>query len=85
MCVRLGVFSHIMSQVSTGDSWASVITRGLIYNEDSNYSGAFVSIFFVSYVLVVGVVLMNIVVAVLLGVAWIIIYTAAPTDACCYR
>ena len=85
VCVRLGVFSHIMSQVSTGDSWASVITRGLIYNEDSNYSGAFVSIFFVSYVLVVGVVLMNIVVAVLLGVAWIIIYTAAPTDACCYR
>ena len=81
---RVGEFSHIMSQVSTGDSWASVITRGLIYNEDSNYSGAFVSIFFVSYVLVVGVVLMNIVVAVLLGVAWII-YTAAPTDACCYR
>lgn len=55
-----------------------MITRGLIYNEDSNYSGAFVSIFFVSYVLVVGVVLMNIVVAVLLGVAWI-------TYGCSYR
>ena len=40
--------------------------RGLIAHPDSLFSGGFVAIFFVSYFLIVGVVLMNIVVAVLL-------------------
>ena len=54
-------------QMATGDSWGSVITRGLLMDPDSKYSGGFVGVFFVSYILIVGVVLMNIVVAVLLG------------------
>ena len=56
-------------QVASGDSWASVLTRGLMSSEDVEGHGvnpATVAIFFSSYVLVVGVVLMNIVVAVLL-------------------
>jgi hypothetical protein len=40
--------------------------QGLLDDPDSPYSYGFVAIFFVSYVLIVGVVLMNIVVAVLL-------------------
>ena len=56
-------------QVATGDAWASIVTRGLLAlarAADLPYSVGFVMAFFVSYVLVVGLVLMNIVVAVLL-------------------
>ena len=54
-------------QVATGDSWASMVARTLMAEHSSG--PGFVAIFFVSYVLIVGVVLMNIVVAVLLGMS----------------
>ena len=51
-------------QVSTGDSWASSITRGLVErNPDSAFG---VHAFFVIFFLMVGVVLMNVVIAILL-------------------
>ena len=52
-------------QVSTGDSWASTIARRLYHGEDAKVSLS-AGLFFSSYQLVVGCVLMNIVVAVLL-------------------
>ena len=52
-------------QVSTGDAWASDITRGVV--EQSPEHGAWVHLFFVGFFLMVGIVLMNIVIAVLLG------------------
>ena len=55
-------------QVATGDGWASIVTRGLLAlarlrPDDGGaaalpYSVGFVMAFFVSYVLVVGLVLM---------------------------
>ncbi|EKX41331.1 hypothetical protein GUITHDRAFT_112542 [Guillardia theta CCMP2712] len=51
-------------QMATGDSWASAVTRSL-YTENHRRN-AWVGIFFVCYMLIVNVVLMNIVVAVLL-------------------
>ena len=50
-------------QVSTGDSWASSIARGLYEDSDSRVS-FYAGVFFTSYQLVAGCVLMNIVVAV---------------------
>jgi hypothetical protein len=52
-------------QVSTGDSWASSITRGLIASNPNMPDWA-VHTFFVVFFLIVGVVLMNVVVAILL-------------------
>ena len=65
------------TQVSTGDAWASTVARNLItgigidgdYDNEHPVSASMVALvgfFFASYVLVVGVVLMNIVIAVLL-------------------
>ena len=55
-------------QIATGDSWASNITRKLADDaaRSGMYSPAFVKIFFTTYMLIVGMVLCNIVVAVLL-------------------
>ena len=54
-------------QIATGDSWASVIVRGVMtqYEPDMQKAGL-TGLFFVSYVLIVGIVLINVVVAVLL-------------------
>jgi voltage-gated sodium channel len=54
-------------QIATGDSWASNVARDLMrYQQDAGREAAatWVALIFVSYVLIVGVVLMNIVVAV---------------------
>ena len=59
MCACLGV--HV--QVVTGDSWASGITRSLYPPDETDHAVAF---FFVSYVLIGGTVLINIVLTVLL-------------------
>ena len=58
---------YSLFQIATGDAWSSQIVRPLMdeYDSGSVYKG-WTALFFVSYVLVVGVVLMNIVVAVLL-------------------
>lgn len=53
-----------MLQMATGDSWASAITRSIL-NEDGTVSKAAIA-FFSSYMVIVGTVLMNVVVAVLL-------------------
>ena len=55
-------------QIATGDSWASDITRSLAdaAGTGGQVSPAFVKLFFTSFVLIVGMVLCNIVVAVLL-------------------
>ena len=57
-------------QIATGDAWSSIVTRGIV-DEVSLATGRdnmtpWIVLFFVSYVLVVGIVLMNIVIAVLL-------------------
>ena len=52
-------------QVSTGDSWASIITRG-ITERNPDVPAWMVRTFFVVFVLTVGMVLMNIVIAILL-------------------
>jgi hypothetical protein len=52
--------------VATGDSWSSVITRELMLLQNDNVKAGLVAGFFISYMLIVGVVLMNIVIAVLL-------------------
>ena len=52
-------------QVATGDSWASVLTHDLVH-AGSDISPAVIRTFFVSFVLIVGIVLFNVVVAVLL-------------------
>ena len=51
--------------MATGDSWASQIARPMWLNKDRDAS-AWIPLFFSSYVFVVGLVLMNVVVAVLL-------------------
>jgi voltage-gated sodium channel len=61
---KLSASLFTMFQVCTGDSWASGIVRQM-FDDDGNVEPLPV-IFFVSYMLVVGVVLINIVVAVLL-------------------
>ena len=63
---QLSLFT--MFQILSGDSWASDIVRGLYSTDSENplrYQAA-VSLFFVSYYLVAGLVLLNVVVAVLL-------------------
>ena len=42
-------------QMSTGDSWASGITRGLMDMEESQSTAGLIALFFVSYMLIVGV------------------------------
>lgn len=59
MCACLGL--HV--QVVSGDSWASAITRSLYPPDETDHAVAF---FFVSYVLIGGTVLINIVMTVLL-------------------
>ena len=60
-----GASLYTLFQISTMDAWSSIVTRTLL-EEFESYQGGWVMLFFVSYVLLVGLVLMNIVVAVLL-------------------
>lgn len=53
-------------QVATGDSWASAIVRKLMADHQGVAGSALIGLFFVIYMLVVGIVLTNIVIAVLL-------------------
>ena len=57
----------------TGDSWASSISRSM-FDKDAATTGEVdtdISVFFVTYIFICGVVLFNVVVAVLLGkVSW---------------
>ena len=46
--------------MSTGDSWSSVITRELMARQPNEGSSMAVQTFFVSYMLVVSIVLVNI-------------------------
>ena len=57
---------YTLFQVASGDSWSSVVTRGLMARQEDAVQEGLIALFFVSYVLIVGIVLMNIVVAVLL-------------------
>ena len=52
-------------QVSTGDSWASSITRGLV-ERNPEMPAVLLHLFFVLVFLMIGVVLMNVVIAILL-------------------
>ena len=66
-----GTFSRALFtlfQVLTGDSWAEVIVRPLLfgYNNAGAMSATFVGVFFSSYLLLMQIVLINVVVAVLL-------------------
>lgn len=60
---RFGSSLFTMMQVVTGDSWASVVTRSLFPPGEPD--GA-ITFFFVSYVIVAGTVLLNVVLTVLL-------------------
>ena len=62
---KFSVSLFSMFQVVTGDSWASAITRSLFDLEGSANDQA-VALFFVSYVLIAGLVLVNVVMTVLL-------------------
>ena len=53
-------------QVMSGDSWASTITRSLFDNNDSSGNDQAVAFFFVSFFLIVGMVLASVVLTVLL-------------------
>ena len=55
-----------MFQVMTGDSWAEGVSRPIMEWYPDNGQRVMVQIFFVSYILIVGIVLINVVVAVLL-------------------
>jgi hypothetical protein len=46
-------------QMSTGDSWASSITRGVMATQHSGVAAGLVAAFFVSYMLVVSVVMVR--------------------------
>ena len=59
-----GASLFTMWQVVTGDSWASVVTRSLFPDGSPDHT---VTFFFVSYVIVAGTVLLNVVLTVLLG------------------
>ena len=59
-------------QVVTGDSWASSVARTLFVSEDGGVDLG-VAFFFVSYVLLAGVVLINIVVAVRRRMGWLFV------------
>lgn len=76
-------------QMCTGDSWASGITRGLLDAQPDALSQGIVGVFVVSYMLIVGTVLMNIVVGGLKLRAYVRARTHTHTDmlmikiACC--
>lgn len=55
-----------MFQVMTGDSWAEGVSRPIMEWYPDGYQRLLVQMFFVTYILIVGVVLTNVVVAVLL-------------------
>jgi len=55
-----------MFQVMTGDSWAEGVSRPTMEHYPDNGQRVMVQLFFVSYILLVGIVLTNVVVAVLL-------------------
>jgi len=55
-----------MFQVMTGDSWAEGVSRPTMEHYPDNGQRVLVQLFFVSYILLVGIVLTNVVVAVLL-------------------
>jgi len=48
-----------MLQMATGDSWANAITRSFRSDQDGNVSKGAIA-FFSPYVIIVGVVLMNV-------------------------
>ena len=55
---------YTLFQVLTGESWSEAVARPIIFNEGANpYIGG---VFFVTYILVCGIVLVNVAVAVLL-------------------
>ena len=64
-----------MFQISSGDSWASSIVRSLFASDDPEFvqergharTSRSISVFFVIYFVVAGIILVNVVVAVLLG------------------
>lgn len=56
---------YTMFQVLTGESWSEVVARPLIHGEDALQSTAF-ALFFVSFVVLNAIILINVVVAVLL-------------------
>lgn len=62
---RFSASLFTMFQILTGDAWGSYVTRSLWIDGKTSWNG-FVSFFFISYVLLVGIILVNIVVAVLL-------------------
>ena len=69
LCCTSGLTCLVIT-VATGDSWASVITSDVVEASAAgtvNYSPAFIRCYFVFFCLVVGLVLFNVVVAVLLG------------------
>ena len=64
---RFSSAAFTMFQIATGDAWASEVTRYLWQGEDGEgelHVG--IALFFVSFVLIVGIVLMNVVIACLL-------------------
>jgi len=63
-----GLTLGCLLQVATGDSWASNVSRTLMsrYRAKSGHDDHWIRVFFVSYILINGIVLLNIVVAVLL-------------------
>ena len=59
----------INKQVATGDAWYSIVARQIsdkILDKETGKTDKMASIFFAAYMLVVGVVMLNIVIAVLL-------------------
>jgi len=61
---------YTLWQVLTGESWSEAIARPLIFGVDENYApssnAGIASLFFVSFLMINGIVLINVVVAVLL-------------------
>ena len=55
-----------MFQVMTGDSWAEGVSRPIMEWYPDNGQRVLVQMYFVSYILIVGIILTNVVVAVLL-------------------
>ena len=55
----------INKQVATGDAWYSIVARQIL-DKETGKTDKMASIFFAAYMLVVGVVMLNIVIAVLL-------------------
>ena len=55
-----------MFQVLTGDSWASAVSRTLFINHNRGKTNYAIAFFFISYILICSVMLLNVVIAVLL-------------------